>query len=67
LRILQILVVRIGELPDEEQRIFVYLALARATLASGQKSKAKQYLSRLLAIRKYHQEALDLLETIQKS
>jgi len=57
----QTLLLRINELESKDQKVSVYLALARIHSARGDAKKAKTYLTRLLSIDRKHSEALDLL------
>lgn len=58
---LQTLLLRINELESPEQKISVYLNLARIFLDKGDGKRAKTYLTRLLSIDKKHAEAKELL------
>jgi len=57
----QTLLLRINELEEPEQKVNVYLNLARIHLENGDKKRAKTYLTRLLTIDKKHKEARKLL------
>ena len=57
----QTLLLRINELDNKEQKVNVYLNLARIHLEKGDKKRGKTYLSRLLSIDKQHSEAKELL------
>jgi golgin subfamily B member 1 len=58
---LQTLLLRINELELAEQKVGVYLRLARIYLDRKDKKKAKTYLTRLLSIDKKNSEAKELL------
>jgi len=58
---LQTLLLRINELSGKEQKVSVYLSLARIQLEKKDTKKARTYLTRLLAIDKKHEEATKLL------
>ena len=57
----QTLLLRINELESKEQKVSVYLNLAKAHLDKGDHKRAKTYLSRLLSIDRKHAEAKELL------
>ena len=58
---LQTLLLRINELDNQEQKVNVYLHLARIFMDKGDGKRAKTYLTRLLSIDKKHAEAKKLL------
>ncbi len=64
LPILQTLLLRINELESKDQKVEVYLSLARLNIEKGDKKKAKTYLTRLLSIDKAHPEAKELLGSL---
>ena len=57
----QTLLLRINELENKEQKVNVYLNLARIHLEKGDTKRGKTYLTRLLSIDKQHKEAKELL------
>ncbi|MBM4353292.1 MAG: hypothetical protein FJ109_05755 [Deltaproteobacteria bacterium] len=64
LPLLQTLLLRINELDSKEQKVAVYLSLARLHIDKGDKKKAKTYLTRLLSVDKTHVEAKELLGSL---
>ena len=57
----QTLLLRINELDKPEQKVAVYLNLARIHLEKGDKKRSKTYLTRLLSIDKKHKDAKQML------
>ena len=63
-KVYQMLTMRINELDGAEQKVEVFFNLARLAFAQGNKTKAKQYLTRLLSIDKDYKRAKEMLEEI---
>ncbi|MBM4370052.1 MAG: hypothetical protein FJ098_00260, partial [Deltaproteobacteria bacterium] len=63
-RIYQMLALRINELSEVEQKVEVFHSLARLALEQDNRTKAKQYLTRLLSIDRDHGPAKELLRTL---
>ena len=63
-KVYQMLTMRINELDGDEQRVEVFFNLARLAFGQGNKTKAKQYLTRLLSIDKGYKPAKEMLEEI---
>ena len=63
-KVYQMLTMRINELDGDEQKVEVFFNLARLAFAQGNKTKAKQYLTRLLSIDKGYKPAKEMLEEI---
>ncbi|MFH1530150.1 MAG: hypothetical protein ABIK09_05370 [Pseudomonadota bacterium] len=63
-KVYQMLTMRINEMEEKGQKIEVYFNLARLSLGQGNKTKAKQYLNRLLSIDKGYKPAKELLDEI---
>jgi tetratricopeptide (TPR) repeat protein len=63
-KVYQMLTMRINELEETTQKVEVFFNLARLSLGQGNKTKAKQYLNRLLSIDKAYKPALELLDEI---
>jgi tetratricopeptide (TPR) repeat protein len=64
LPLFQNLLLRINELESREQKIAVYMSLARINIDKGDKKKAKTFLTRLLSLDRNHPEAKELLGTL---
>jgi len=63
-KVYQMLTMRINELEESDHKVEVFYNLARLSLGKGNKTKAKQYLTRLLSIDKKYKPAKDMLEEI---
>ncbi len=63
-KVYQMLTMRINEMDETAEKVEVYFNLARLSLGQGNKTKAKQYLTRLLSIDKGYKPARELLDDI---
>ncbi len=63
-KVYQMLTMRINELEETGQKVEVFFNLARLSLGQGNKTKAKQYLNRLLSIDKGYKPAKEMLDDI---